>query len=68
MNDWIRHGWKLVALVIILGVVGRMDYEHEKRDEAYMKAYYEDIQKRSSPTHTASHSFLNNEQVSVADE
>ena len=53
MSDLKKHGWKLVVIFVLFGLVGRMDYEHEVKHEAVAKAYYDELNQRYGRTHTA---------------
>lgn len=46
MSDLKKHGWKLVVVFVLFGVVGRMDYEHEVKHEAVAQTYYNELNQR----------------------
>ena len=46
MSDLKKHGWKLVVIFVLFGLVGRMDYEHEVKHEAVAQTYYNELNQR----------------------
>lgn len=53
MSDLKKHGWKFIVLVIIFGIVGTLDYEHETQHEVVAKTYYDDLKQQYGRTYVA---------------